>query len=493
MNAERWRLAIALLVSLLIHALVLSLTFGDEALGLPGLALPWTERRGEAPDLQVVLAPNRVDEASTANPVPSAPPSEQAPQPGAAARPLPQPPAVTATPSLEPPATAALQEPPADSPGSPTASPVPPATSPVPPAAAPEPGAMPTETDSAPQAAAMPQAPPTADAQAPSSSIEGPERESEASVAIDQPLIALDRSDATSAAVPPQAQRALPPGPSASRPEAMMSLALDFADATRTRPALSASARVAELDSLELSLRAVRREDEQLRAARRETVRPDDVRQGAERIAAAQLEARRVEAERQEAARQEAARQEAARQEAARQEAARQEAARASAKEDADAARREASRRAMGRQLDEEAARRDAAASAARQASRLDPSASSRRRGRLFGRADANAELIRYAEAWARRIEMNMTFDIVREAAKKPHVDPLVTVAIRSDGFVESVTFVVSSGVPELDDAIRRVLRSQDPFEAFSPALASEFDVIEIRRSWHFDMAIRLQ
>lgn len=337
---------------------------------------------------------------------------------------------------------------------------------------------MPTETDSAPQAAAMPQAPPTADAPAPSSSIEGPERESEASVAIDQPLIALDRSDATSAAVPPQAQRALPPGPSASRPEAMMSLALDFADATRTRPALSASARVAELDSLELSLRAVRREDEQLRAARRETVRPDDVRQGAERIASAQLEARRVEAERQEAVRQEAARQEAAR---------------ASAKEDADAARREASRRAMGRQLDEEAARRDAAASAARQASRLDPSASSRRRGRLFGRADANAELIRYAEAWARRIEMNMTFDIVREAAKKPHVDPLVTVAIRSDGFVESVTFVVSSGVPELDDAIRRVLRSQDPFEAFSPALASEFDVIEIRRSWHFDMAIRLQ
>ncbi|MDE2614391.1 MAG: hypothetical protein KGL78_13180, partial [Burkholderiales bacterium] len=84
MNAERWRLAIALLVSLLIHALVLSLTFGDEALGLPGLALPWTERRGEAPDLQVVLAPNRVDEASTATPVPSAPPSEQAPQPGAA-------------------------------------------------------------------------------------------------------------------------------------------------------------------------------------------------------------------------------------------------------------------------------------------------------------------------------------------------------------------------------------------------------------------------
>jgi hypothetical protein len=27
---------------------------------------------------------------------------------------------------------------------------------------------------------------------------------------------------------------------------------------------------------------------------------------------------------------------------------------------------------------------------------------------------------------------------------------------------------------------------------AFPPGLAREFDVIEIRRTWHFDMAIRL-
>ena len=85
-----------------------------------------------------------------------------------------------------------------------------------------------------------------------------------------------------------------------------------------------------------------------------------------------------------------------------------------------------------------------------------------------------------------------MTFDTVREAAKQPHADPLVTVAIRSDGSVESVTFVQSSGVAALDDAIRRVVQSQTPYQAFPPELAREFDVIEIRRTWHFDMAIRL-
>ena len=85
-----------------------------------------------------------------------------------------------------------------------------------------------------------------------------------------------------------------------------------------------------------------------------------------------------------------------------------------------------------------------------------------------------------------------MTFDMVREAAKQPHTDPLVTVAIRSDGSVESVTFVRSSGVAAIDEAIRRIVQSQAPYQAFPPGLAREFDVIEIRRTWHFDMAIRL-
>jgi outer membrane biosynthesis protein TonB len=81
---------------------------------------------------------------------------------------------------------------------------------------------------------------------------------------------------------------------------------------------------------------------------------------------------------------------------------------------------------------------------------------------------------------------------MVREAAKVRHVDPMVTVAIRSDGSVESVTFVVSSGVAAIDEAIRRIVHSQEHYQAFPPGLAREFDVIEIRRTWYFDMAIRL-
>ena len=63
MSAERRRLTFALLLSLLIHALLLSLTFGGEGLGLPGFGFPWRERRIEAPDLRVLLLPAQVTTA----------------------------------------------------------------------------------------------------------------------------------------------------------------------------------------------------------------------------------------------------------------------------------------------------------------------------------------------------------------------------------------------------------------------------------------------
>jgi len=250
---------------------------------------------------------------------------------------------------------------------------------------------------------------------------------------------------------------------------------------------------------------AARQEAERQEAERREVARREAARQEAAQQEEARQEAARQEVARQEAARQEAARQEEARQEASRQEAARQEAPRqeATRKEAArlDAARQEAAQaeeqreerlRAIGRQLDEEAVQRDKASAAVRPSPQLPLSISSPRRGRLFGRTDPNAELVRYAEALARKIELNMTFDMVRDAAKLPHRNPMVTLAIRSDGSVESVTFVVSSGATELDEAIRRIVQSQAPYPAFPPALAREFDVIEIRRTWHFDVAIRL-
>jgi hypothetical protein len=43
----------------------------------------------------------------------------------------------------------------------------------------------------------------------------------------------------------------------------------------------------------------------------------------------------------------------------------------------------------------------------------------------------------------------------------------------------------------EVDDAIRRIVQSHEHYQAFPPALASDVDVIEIRRTWYFDTAVR--
>jgi TolA protein len=261
------------------------------------------------------------------------------------------------------------------------------------------------------------------------------------------------------------------------------------------REAAEEEARRQEATRQEAARREVaRREAERLEAERAAAEQQAEAARAAQRLEAARAEAARLEAERQEAARQAAAAAEARREEAARNDAAREtvraEAARLQAEQEEDA-RREARRRAMGRALEEEAARRQALA-AARAANPLPLSLSTARRARLWGRADANAELVRYAEAWARKIHFNTPVDRVREVARRPHTQPMVTVAMRSDGSVESVTLVLSSGVPEIDEAIRGIVHSHAPFPSFPAELARDYDVVEIRRTWHFDTAIRL-
>ncbi|MFZ6843982.1 TonB C-terminal domain-containing protein [Undibacterium sp. RuTC16W] len=233
----------------------------------------------------------------------------------------------------------------------------------------------------------------------------------------------------------------------------------------------------------------------QLDTARQEQLRQDAVRaEQAAKSEAARKETERVAAERQELARQEGLHQESLRREALQREQAKQERDKLEQVQRERAeyeTAREERLRAIGKQLNEEAAQRDAAL---KNPSRtLLPSVSSLRRGWLLGRADANADLVLYAEAMSRKIERNMAFDMIREVVKQSHVQPLVTVAIRADGSVEKVTFVVSSGVAAIDDAIRKVVASQAPYPAFTPALARQYDVIEIRRTWIFDVTIRLQ
>ena len=353
------RLTPALLLSLLIHTLLLSLTFGGQGLGLPGFGFLWQERRIDADDFRLVLMPAQVAAAEPADI------------------------------SVKEPLQASIVQPVAGEPA-------------LTPSVSPAPILDRTAEAIMPKAKRRARAKPTAEAKPePDTAIGGSPANAPlrtegsgdaASTPIPEPrVIAVERSDEATLVVPDAPSRPAPmiaAAPSTSSPETVMLAPRDAGDAAQERIDPAARERADELARLERSEWEAQRQAVQLEAARIENARHEAVRREAERVETARQETERQEATRQaaatreavrhvaarqeaalleagwlEAAKVEAARVEAARVEAARVEAARVEAARVEVAQTA-AARREATLRAIGRQLDEEADRRKAASSA---------------------------------------------------------------------------------------------------------------------------------
>jgi TonB family protein len=97
-----------------------------------------------------------------------------------------------------------------------------------------------------------------------------------------------------------------------------------------------------------------------------------------------------------------------------------------------------------------------------------------------------------YVESWRQKIERNGALNYPRSWADAVRVDPLVSVAVRSDGSVEDVIIVSSSGRADMDEAVRRIVRVNARYSPFPPQIAERYDVIEIRRVWRFDDALKL-
>jgi TonB family protein len=110
----------------------------------------------------------------------------------------------------------------------------------------------------------------------------------------------------------------------------------------------------------------------------------------------------------------------------------------------------------------------------------------------LLARPDQDLRLRMAAEGWRQKVEQNAPFDVLQSAKSGPYENPVVTVALRHDGTVEGVVINRSSGVPAIDAAVRRIILLLSPFPAFPSDLAADYDIIEIRRVWTFDTALRL-
>lgn len=92
-----------------------------------------------------------------------------------------------------------------------------------------------------------------------------------------------------------------------------------------------------------------------------------------------------------------------------------------------------------------------------------------------------------YLGAWARKVERigNINYP---QAAKEQRVygSLILHVAVRSDGSVEQIRVVKSSGYDLLDQAAIQIVELAAPFSPFPPDIAAETDVIDIIRTWQF-------
>lgn len=121
-----------------------------------------------------------------------------------------------------------------------------------------------------------------------------------------------------------------------------------------------------------------------------------------------------------------------------------------------------------------------------------EPGSADGARRRAILSVERDVALRMYVESWRVKIERNGPLNFRASAARRAADYPVVTVAIRSDGSVEDIVIHRSSGVRELDEAVRRIARFLAPYSIFPPALAHQYDVIEIRRIWEFGDTLRI-
>ncbi len=122
----------------------------------------------------------------------------------------------------------------------------------------------------------------------------------------------------------------------------------------------------------------------------------------------------------------------------------------------------------------------------------LRPDSEQRRRAGILGADPRNIQLAFYGEGWRQKVERIGSLNYPRVSKDRFYEPLVVTVSINSDGSLASLHIDKSSGQRDMDDAVRRIVEMSAPFSAFPPDLKRNYDVIEITRTWVFDERPRM-
>ncbi len=98
-----------------------------------------------------------------------------------------------------------------------------------------------------------------------------------------------------------------------------------------------------------------------------------------------------------------------------------------------------------------------------------------------------SSEVAVYLDAWKRRIEQVGTLNFPNEARRRGlSGNPLIEVALASNGGLVRAAVRRSSGHVELDQAAMEILKLATPFEAFPQELAARHEVLRFAYEWQF-------
>lgn len=99
-----------------------------------------------------------------------------------------------------------------------------------------------------------------------------------------------------------------------------------------------------------------------------------------------------------------------------------------------------------------------------------------------------------YEQAWQQKVERIGNLNYPDQARREKLSGSLVLeVGIRSDGSVDQIKVLQSSGHQVLDDAAVRIVRLAEPFAPFPEELKRETDVLLITRTWRFYSDYRME
>ncbi len=98
-----------------------------------------------------------------------------------------------------------------------------------------------------------------------------------------------------------------------------------------------------------------------------------------------------------------------------------------------------------------------------------------------------------YMAAWVAKVERVGNLNYPDRARRKGVSGTLLLdVALNSDGSIQTIKLLRSSGTEVLDDAAVRIVKLAAPFAPFPPEIRKETDILHITRTWEFLKTHRL-